>query len=46
MAVAVTEAIAVSTLSTSYVTRDGAVVALDRTIFDVGEGQKLRGYNP
>jgi NitT/TauT family transport system ATP-binding protein len=41
-----TEAIAVNRLSKSYATRDGAVVALDRTTFSVGEGEFVAVVGP
>jgi NitT/TauT family transport system ATP-binding protein len=46
MAVAAAEAIAVSNLSKSYATRDGGVVALDRTTFDVSEGEFVAVVGP
>ncbi|HET7341612.1 MAG TPA: ABC transporter ATP-binding protein [Methylomirabilota bacterium] len=46
MALVTTEAIAVSNLSKSYATRDGAVVALDRTTFDVAEGEFVAVVGP
>src|SRR6266850_1599205 len=46
MAPVTTEAIAVSQLSRSYATRDGAVVALDRATFDVSEGEFIAVVGP
>ena len=41
-----TEAIAVHELSKAYATRDGGVVALDRTTFDVAEGEFVAVVGP
>jgi NitT/TauT family transport system ATP-binding protein len=46
MAALMTEAIAVHRLSKSYGTRDGAVVALDRTTFSVGESEFVAVVGP
>jgi NitT/TauT family transport system ATP-binding protein len=46
MAAVATEAIAVRSLSKSYATRDGAVVALDRTTFSVDEGEFVAVVGP
>jgi NitT/TauT family transport system ATP-binding protein len=41
-----TEAIAVRNLSKTYATRDGAVTALDRTTFAIGEGEFVAVVGP
>src|ERR1051325_8070038 len=46
MAPVATEAIAVHDLSKSYATRDGGVVALDGTTFDVAEGEFVAVVGP
>jgi NitT/TauT family transport system ATP-binding protein len=46
MAPVATEAIAVHDLSKSYATRDGGVVALDRTTFSVDEGEFVAVVGP
>jgi NitT/TauT family transport system ATP-binding protein len=46
MAPVATEAIAVHQLSKSYATRDGGVVALDRTTFNVDEGEFVAVVGP
>jgi NitT/TauT family transport system ATP-binding protein len=46
MAPVATEAIAVHDLSKSYATRDGGVVALDRTTFNIDEGEFVAVVGP
>jgi NitT/TauT family transport system ATP-binding protein len=46
MAPVATEAIAVHDLSKSYATRDGGVVALDRTTFSIDEGEFVAVVGP